>query len=86
MVRPAVADHDTVPDSDADADRQPTPATGRPTSPSRSRPTDEVVVKVTAVAGAVSWVQVTDSKGTVRFTGNLADGQARTFRDKKRLD
>jgi len=49
-------------------------------------PTDEVVVKVTAVPGGVSWVQVTDSKGTVRFTGNLADGQARTFRDKKRLD
>ena len=59
-----------------------TPSAEPTDSPVEVVPTDEVVVQVTAVAGGVSWVQVTDSKGTVRFTGNLADGQARTFRDK----
>lgn len=48
-------------------------------------PTDVVTLKITAVSGAVSWVQVTDSKGRVRFTGNLSDGQSKTFRDPKSL-
>lgn len=71
----------------------PTPsetASGEPSAqPTESQvavvPTDAVTLKLVAV-GAGSWVQVEDSKGQVRFTGTLAGGQSRSFRDPKRLD
>jgi len=61
--------------------------TAEPTeSPLAQVPSNVVTLKVTAVSGGVSWVQVTDSTGAVLFTGNLADGQSRSFRDSRRLD
>jgi hypothetical protein len=77
----------------AEPQATPTPsetASGEPSAqPTESQvavvPTDAVTLKLVAV-GAGSWVQVEDSKGQVRFTGTLADGQSRSFRDPKRLD
>ncbi|MGB2839775.1 MAG: DUF4115 domain-containing protein, partial [Actinomycetes bacterium] len=46
---------------------------------------DEVVVRVTALPAAISWVQVTASDGSVVFTGQIGGGTSKTFRDKNRL-
>lgn len=61
------------------------PSTSTSSSPVAVLPSDVVTLKITAVSGAVSWIQVTDSKGQVRFTGNLSDGQSKSFRDNKSL-
>lgn len=62
------------------------PSVTPPESSVAAIPTDVVTLKVTALDDQVSWVQITDSKGNVEFTGNLSDGQSKTFRDPKSLD
>jgi cytoskeletal protein RodZ len=74
------------------AEPDPTPSETAPTD----EPTDdtkvaqaqpeEVVVRMTALPGALSWVQVTRPDGAVLFEGNIGDGQSKTFRDGKKLD
>ena len=75
------------------ADPVPTPTI---TSPEGSEPSDEptqiaqgtpeeVVMRMTALPGLISWVSVTRSDGSVVFEGNISDGQVKTFRDSKRL-
>lgn len=46
---------------------------------------DEVVVRMTALPGALSWVSVTGSDGTVVFEGNIGDGESKSFRDTNKL-
>jgi cytoskeleton protein RodZ len=45
----------------------------------------EVVLKVAALPNSTSWLQVTNSAGSVLFSANLSQGQSKTFRDKKAL-
>ena len=46
---------------------------------------DEVVVRMAALPGALSWVSVTRSNGSVVFEGNIGDRQSKTFRDRNKL-
>lgn len=46
---------------------------------------EDVTVKLAALPGAVSWVQVSDHNDAVLFSGNLSSGQVKTFNDPKRL-
>lgn len=55
-------------------------------SPVAAVPTNEVTLKVSALPGGLSWVQVTNASGEVLFSGNLSDGASRFFRDKRRLE
>ena len=48
-------------------------------------PRDEVVLKVSALPDNLSWVQVSAADGAVLFSGTLAHGEAKTFRDHKEL-
>jgi cytoskeleton protein RodZ len=45
----------------------------------------DVTVKLQALANGVSWVQVSDHNDSVLFSGNISDGQVKTFNDPKRL-
>ncbi|MEO8328852.1 MAG: RodZ domain-containing protein [Candidatus Nanopelagicales bacterium] len=47
--------------------------------------TSDVELKVSAMPNAVSWLQVTNSRGAVLFSDNLSDGHSKTFRDDKAL-
>lgn len=46
---------------------------------------EEVVLKISALPDAVSWIQVSDKNDAVLFDGNLAQGQSKTFRNAKAL-
>ncbi len=74
------------------AQPEPTPTAtepdGQPTDdPSQVAQADpeEVVLRMTALPGALSWVSVTRPDGVVLFEGEIGDGQSRTFRDRDKL-
>ena len=48
-------------------------------------PRNEVVLQITALPTAASWVQVSDRYDAVLYTGTLTQGQSKTFRDPKQL-
>jgi len=48
-------------------------------------PPNEVVLKVSALPDAISWVQVSRADGSVLFEGNIGQGASKTFRDRKEL-
>ena len=48
--------------------------------------TKEVLMRIAALPGAASWVQVSRPDGSVVFSDTISDGQSKTFRDAKRLD
>lgn len=73
---------------------EPAPPTDEPsdtTEPSEeptqvaSAENEEVVLRITALPGGISWVQVTDPSDEVVFEGTLSEGQSKTVRDSKYL-
>ena len=71
---------------------EPTPTESTPDADPSEKPTQvaaaepaEVVVRMTALPGAISWVSVTRADGDVLYEGNVSDGQSKTFRDKTRI-
>jgi cytoskeleton protein RodZ len=75
------------------AEPEPSPTEGAPDADPTDEPTQvaeaelkEVVVRMTALPGAISWVSVTRADGDVLYEGNVSDGQSKTFRDKTRIN
>jgi cytoskeletal protein RodZ len=70
---------------------EPTPTDTPTTEPTEDpnqvaqAPPDQVVVRMNALPGALSWVSVTRSDGSVLFEGDISDGQSKTFRDDKKI-
>ena len=46
---------------------------------------DQVVVRMNALPGELSWVSVTRSDGSVIYEGDISNGQSKTFRDDKKI-
>lgn len=72
------------------AEPEPTPTESAPDTdptdePSQVAELEEVVVRMAALPGAISWVRVTRPDGSVLFEGNVGDGQSKTFRDRDKL-
>jgi cytoskeleton protein RodZ len=67
--------------TEADPSGQPT---DDPTQVAQAEP-EEVVVRMTALPGALSWVSVTRPDGSVVFEDSIGDGQSKTFRDRTKL-
>ncbi len=72
---------------------EPTPTESTPDAEPTDEPSqvaeaepEEVVVRMTALPGAISWVSVTRADGDVLYEGNVSDGQSKTFRDKTRIN
>ena len=72
---------------------EPTPTESTPDAEPTDKPSQvaeaqpkEVVVRMTALPGALSWVSVTRADGGVLYEGNISDGQSKTFRDKTRVN
>lgn len=76
------------------AEPAPTPS---PTTSGQAEPNDGqtqvaeadpqgVVVRMTALPNAISWVSVTRPDGSLVFEDNVSDGQIKTFRDQKKLN
>lgn len=72
---------------------EPTPTESTPDAEPTDEPSQvaeaepkEVVVRMTALPGAISWVSVTRADGGVLYEGNVSDGQSKTFRDKTRVN
>jgi cytoskeletal protein RodZ len=64
----------------------PPPATTAPaTTAPPAAPVPKVVIVTLRAAAGSSWVSVTGSDGSAKFSGVLAAGQAKEFRDAKRL-
>ena len=55
-----------------------------PTQVAEAEP-KEVVLRMTALPSALSWINVTRSDGSVAFEGEIGDGNSKTFRDPKKL-
>ena len=71
---------------------EPTPTESTPDAEPTDKPSqvaeaepEEVVVRMTALPGAISWVRVTRPDGSVLFEDNIGDGQSKTFRDRDKL-
>ncbi|MFL6181542.1 MAG: helix-turn-helix domain-containing protein [Actinomycetes bacterium] len=45
----------------------------------------QVVVRMNALPGELSWVSVTRSDGSVIYEGDISNGQSKTFRDDKKI-
>jgi len=56
-----------------------------PTEVAQADP-DQVVVRMVALPGQVSWVSVTRADGSVMYEGNISDGESKTFRDDKKVN
>jgi hypothetical protein len=73
------------------ADPEPTPTDTPTDQPSEDpnqvaqAPPDQVVVRMDALPGELSWVSVTRSDGSVIYEGDISNGQSKTFRDDKRI-
>ena len=74
------------------AQPEPTPSVTEPNGEPTDDPTQvaqadpqEVVLRMTALPGALSWVSVTRPDGGVLFEGEIGDGQSKTFRDRDKL-
>lgn len=81
--RPPATVADPVPTPPVDPSESAEPSDD-PTQIAQGTP-EEVVMRMTALPGLISWVSVTRSDGSVVFEGNISDGQVKTFRDAKRL-
>ena len=46
---------------------------------------DQVVVRMTALAGELSWVSVTHADGSIAYEGMISNGQTKIFRDKEKI-
>jgi hypothetical protein len=73
------------------AEPEPTPTDTPTDQPSEDPNTvaqaepDQVVVRMTALPGELSWVSVTRSDGSVIYEGDISNGQSKTFRDDKKI-
>lgn len=73
------------------AEPAPTPTDADATDDPTDDPTQvaqapkEVVVRITALPTARSWVRVTRPDGSAVFEGNIRDGSSKTFRDRDKL-
>ncbi|MCZ3390223.1 MAG: DUF4115 domain-containing protein [Actinomycetia bacterium] len=74
------------------AQPEPTPRATEPNGEPTDDPTqvaqadpEEVVLRMTALPGALSWVSVTRPDGAVVFEGEIGDRQSKTFRDRDKL-
>ena len=79
-----VIDNPTPSISDRDDDAS-SPEPTESESQIAQAPPNEVVLKVTALPDAISWVQVSSADGSVLFEDNIGQGASKTFRDRKEL-
>jgi cytoskeletal protein RodZ len=74
------------------AEPEPTPTNTPSSEPSddstqvAEAPPDQVVVRMTALPGQLSWVSVTGADASVLFEGNISNGQTKIFRDDKKVN